>query len=382
MSKPIILGKRGVGQSRPGHAVTARAVHLLAPVLLAWGQLMTCAVAASTVEREDFQVESAPGISIFVREIRAKAPGTAASPLLLVHGGGPGGIGSFDLPVPGYSFAESLATAGAGRTVYIMDVRGWGRSTRPAELQQPADANPPAVAVDAAATDIAAVVDAIRMRTHTSRVALFGWASGGHWSAFYAARHPDRVSHLVLLNTIYGVDAPWPFGEVFADPKFPGRFRASGAYALADASRLLARWDTSIPAPDKTEWRDPAVAEAYVHETIASDPTSGSREPRSVRIPTAYRREAFEMAHGRKYWDAADLRAAVLVIRSELDFWSRPADSAALERELTGAARKRFVTLVGATHYVFDDRPARGRRRLIEEIVSFMDGTDVPSSDR
>ena len=342
-------------------------------VLIPAGPIMTPAQSADQIQREDFRVESAPGISIFVRELRPSRSERGGVPLLLVHGGGPGGLASFDLPVPGYSFAQDLATCGHGRAVYIMDVRGWGGSTRPKELEAAADANPPAVRVHEAAQDIASVVDAIRARTGAPQVALFGWASGGHWNAFYATQHAEKVSHLILLNTIYGVAAPWPFGAVFEDREEPGRFdRRAGAYALADAESLVARWNRTIPTDDKTQWRDPQVVEAYVRETLASDPTSTSRTPVSARIPTGFRLEAFEMSRGHKYWDAADLRVPTLVVRGGWDFWSRPADLEALERELVNAP-KRLITIPDATHYFFNDRPEHGRARLIEEIVSFID---------
>jgi pimeloyl-ACP methyl ester carboxylesterase len=338
-------------------------------------QVMTHAQSAGYVQREDFRVESEPGIAVFVRELRPSRHERDSAPLLLVHGGGPGGLASFDLPVPGYSLAEDLAMSGRGRIVYIMDVRGWAGSTRPKVLDASADVNPPAVRVHEAAQDIAAVVEAIRARTGARRVALFGWASGAHWNAFYTTRHADKVSHLILLNTIYGVNAPWPFGKVFEDRQEPERFdRRVGAYALSDADGLVARWNSSIPIDDKIRWRDPLVVETYVRETLASDPANATRTPPAVRIPTAFRLEAFEMSRGHKYWDATDLRVPTLAIRGGLDFWSRPADLEALERELVNAPQKRVVTIPDATHYLFNDRPAHGRARLIEEIVAFIDG--------
>jgi len=37
----------------------------------------------------------------------------------------------------------------------------------------------------------------------------------------------------------------------------------------------------AFPVPDKAEWRDPRVAQSYVDEALASDPTSGDRELRT-----------------------------------------------------------------------------------------------------
>jgi len=89
------------------------------------------------VERDDFTVESEPDIRLFVREIR-HSTSRGNVPVVLVHGARVSGIASFDLAVPGGSVAEDLALA--GHRVFVMDARGYGRSTRPAEMNgDPAD---------------------------------------------------------------------------------------------------------------------------------------------------------------------------------------------------------------------------------------------------
>ncbi|MGH2534168.1 MAG: alpha/beta fold hydrolase [Thermomicrobiales bacterium] len=327
------------------------------------------------MDRTDLFATSEPGISIFVREIKPASASADLPPLLLVHGGGPGGLASFDLPVPGYSLAHDLAMA--GHAVYVSDVRGWSGSTRPPALDAPAADNPPAVRCAEAARDIGAVVDTIRERRNVERVAILGWASGGHWAAAYAAGHNDRISHLVLLNTIYGIEAAWPIAAWFEASDRPGEFdRAIGAYGLRTAESLLASWDRTIPVEDKTEWRDPRVADAYAREALASDPTSQTRNPPSMRVPTGFQRESYELTRGRKEWDAADIRAATLIVRGERDFWSRPVDITALEQDLVNAQRVRSVTIPDGTHYLFNDRHERGRSQLLHEVIAFL---SVPS---
>lgn len=61
-----------------------------------------------------------------------------------------------------------------------------------------------------------------------------------------------------------------------------------------------------------------------------------------------------------------------LVIRGELDFWSRPEDLSALETGLVNAAVVKAVTIPNATHYLFNDRPNRGRDRFIQEVQTFL----------
>jgi alpha-beta hydrolase superfamily lysophospholipase len=100
--------------------------------------------------------------------------------LVLLHGAGPGGVPSFDLPVPGYSLGEDFAKRGL--RVFLMDVRGWGSSTKPREVDEPPQNSAPLVSTKEAADDIETgvrwVVRRIPRRLHCSdgRVAVTGHA--------------------------------------------------------------------------------------------------------------------------------------------------------------------------------------------------------------
>lgn len=251
------------------------------------------------IVRTDWFIESDPGIELFVRE--AIRPGLDQGlALLLVHGGGGGGTASFDLPVPGFSVMEDLARA--GRSVYAMDVRGWGRSTRPPELAAPPAANPPAVRSDEVVRDIATVVDAVRERRTVERIAILGWATGGHWAAMYTARYPNRISHLIILNSLYGVDAPWSLRAAFEDDSAPGVFAPqAGAYSYRTKPSLIGAWEQSIPLADKAAWCDPRVMAAYADAILESDPTSADRQPPSVCSPRGFQLDSYEMSRGRRF---------------------------------------------------------------------------------
>ena len=325
----------------------------------------------SSITRQDFYVTSDPGVQIFVRAVTTGNPSADRPPILLIHGGGPGGITSFDLGVPGYSLAADLAET--GHPVYVMNVRGWEQSTRPAALDQVADANLPAVTSKEAVRDIAAVVNEIRQRHSGESVALVGWATGGHWAGMYTSQHNDQVSHLILLNSLYGVNAPWELRTAFEDEANPGVFDArGGAYRLATAEGLIAKWSETIPTEDKHEWRDPLVAQSYQVAALASDPTSTTRNPASMRIPAAYRLESYNLSKGQRYWDAVNITVPTLVVRGELDFWSRPADMEALATELVNTPVVETVTIPNGTHYLFLDRPERGRDRFLQEVIAFV----------
>src|SRR5512137_84151 len=342
-------------------------------IILAWMAILGLVAAgdATAFFRADSWVDSEPGIRIFVREIKVSMKEEVGTPLLLIHGGGPGSLPNFDPTVPRYSLAEDIA--GMGHFVYMMDVRGFGKSAKPAALDSTDAKAPPAVSSDEAVKDIAAVVDWILRRSMDNRVALVGLGAGGHWAALYTAKNSDKVSHLVLLNTMYGVKAPWKPGKAFADPMNPGAFNpAAGAFFLADARELMADWDGEIPGGDKSQWRDPRVAVAYVKLALAGDATTNTRTPPGVRIPSAFRKEHFEMSQGKKLWDAKDILVPTLYVRGTLDDWSRPEDLKALQAELVNAPQKQFVVIHDATHFLHLDRPEKGRAAFIQEMLVFL----------
>jgi pimeloyl-ACP methyl ester carboxylesterase len=77
------------------------------------------------------------------------------------------------------------------------------------------------------------------------------------------------------------------------------------------------------------------------------------------------------MANGHQYWNARDIKVPVLLVCGSADFWSRPEDVIAYEKDLIHCPRKKSVIIPDGTHFIFLDKPEKGREKLIEEIVSF-----------
>jgi len=86
-------------------------------------------------------------------------------------------------------------------------------------------------------------------------------------------------------------------------------------------------------------------------------------------VPSGPLQDAVALSTGHKLWEASAVRVPTLVIRSELDFWSRPEDVEALRRELPHGE---VLTLPKATHLVFLDRPEHGRTVFVDALVKFL----------
>lgn len=329
---------------------------------------------STQVQRSDYLTQSTDGVAVHVRELRPPVL-RRDEPLILVHGARVSGIGSFDLAASHGSLAQDLALA-LGCVVLVMDARGYGASQRADAMQRPAGESEPLSRAFEVVRDVDAVVQLARKRLAVEKVTLFGWATGGMWAAYYASLWPERVATLILLNALYGGSethvALGP-GSSVADPDHPDRLnRKLGGYALYDAASLWPSWDKSIPLADKEAWRDPEVARAYAAAVLDSDPHSTAHQPPAFRAPLGAIEDSFYQASGRRIFDASQITARTLLIRSDRDFWSRPQDAESFAHDAVHAREVRVVTLPEATHYVHLDRPERGRDLLLDHVRAFL----------
>src|SRR5260370_17723365 len=114
---------------------------------------------------EHIMMEAAdPGIKLYVRNKRPEdmKQFTSEKTLLFVHGATQPAEATFDLPLEGLSWMDYIAQH--GWDVYLVDVRGYGRSTRPPEMDQPAANIPPIVTTDVAGQDVGSAIDFILQR--------------------------------------------------------------------------------------------------------------------------------------------------------------------------------------------------------------------------
>ena len=103
-------------------------------------------VASKGVERIDHYIDSLdPGIRLHVREKRpeGKKKFEDQATLLIVHGRMAPGPVAYDLPVPGYSWMDYIASRGFD--VFALSIRGFGESTWPQEMHVNPKGKPPAI---------------------------------------------------------------------------------------------------------------------------------------------------------------------------------------------------------------------------------------------
>jgi len=126
------------------------------------------------IAHETFAPSAMPGVSLYVREkhLTGMRCFTPERTVLFVHGATYPAETAFDLRLDGFSWMDFIAHRGFD--VFLLDVRGYGRSTRPPAMDAPAEANPPFATTADARADVGAVAAYIKQRRGIERLCLIG----------------------------------------------------------------------------------------------------------------------------------------------------------------------------------------------------------------
>jgi len=347
--------------------------------LLTMGALLAVSVsigsvhAQTTVTKNDTQIDGLdPGIKIFLREKMAQGNTrfTNDNVVLFLHGATSPSTCDFDLQYKDYSWADWLVSR--GYVVYMGDYRNYGGSTREKAMDSPASENQPVTRSYLALRDVEAMVNHIKRTRKVQRVTLIGWSWGATMAGYYASLHSENVQKLVMYAPLYSFNDHTNLGpgSGLQNKRKPTEFNfALGAYRLAPEAANTGRWNGEIPLDNKDEYRDPAVPAAFWNECLATDPTSGSRTPASLRAPNGVLEDSFYQATGRPLWNAANIYVPTLVIGGDFDTWSFLQDREGLMNALVHAPAKRNVVIREATHFVLFEK---NRMQFYEEVLKFI----------
>ena len=220
---------------------------------------------------EEMMVKTAdPGIEIYVRNKRP-ADMTSFRPeqtVLYVHGATYPSETAFDLKLDGVSWMEYIASR--GYDVWLLDLRGYGKSTRPAEMADKPEANSPIVTGQTAVKDIGTAVDFILQRRNIPRLNLLGWSWGTTLMATYTTQNAAKVERLVLYAPAWIRQTP---SLVQAGP---GKL---GAYRMVNRDQAKERWYTGVPEDKKASLIPAGWFDAWADATFATDPVGAAMTP-------------------------------------------------------------------------------------------------------
>jgi pimeloyl-ACP methyl ester carboxylesterase len=335
-----------------------------------WAMMMAAAATAMAsgalaqtprVVMEEMTVTSEPGIEIYVRNKRP-ADMTAFRPertLLFVHGATYPAHTSFDLRLDGVSWMDHIAAR--GYDVYLLDLRGYGKSTRPKEMDEKPEANAPIVRGATAVNDISAVVDAVLARRGIPRLNLLGWSWGTTLMATYTTQNPGKVERLVLYAPAWIRTTP-------SLSRPPGPL---GAYRLVARDQAKARWLTGVPEDKKATLIPAGWFESWADATFATDAVGAAMTPPALRAPNGVQQDGDEFfSAGKPYYDPAKITVPTLLVHAEWDRDTPAYMAQTLFPLLVNAPGKRYVQLPEGTHTIMMEK---NRLMLFEAVQAFLD---------
>jgi pimeloyl-ACP methyl ester carboxylesterase len=257
--------------------------------------------------------------------------------LVLAHGSATPGRESFDLQVPGrptYSLMDALA--GAGFDVFAPDLRGFGRSSRPAQ----------GVDTEEAAQDLAAAVDFVLRLRGIPRVHLLAWSWGTQYAGRFVAAHPQKVARYVSYAQMHAASPDLA--------RRAGRIEALRHSPYLDVAQ--AAWAERFVSMTPAGANDPAVVAAYVAAAMAA----GGRVPSGPQLDLLTRMPLV---------DPERLPVPTLMIHGEHDDVADVEGLLPFFRALPHPD-KRYVVVAGGGHMLHLQKPHRRFQRAVGEFLS------------
>ncbi|HKQ26041.1 MAG TPA: alpha/beta fold hydrolase [Burkholderiales bacterium] len=299
-----------------------------------------------------------PGIQLYIRNKRPKELKDSADRILLyVHGATYPSETAFDLQLDGMSWMDYIAAH--GWDVYLVDLRGYGLSTRPVEMDRPPQENAPIVTTDVAVRDVATAAEFIRRRRGVEKINLLGWSWGTSIMGAYAAANSDKVKKLVLYAPLWLRNTPSQLG---GDGPL-------GAYRTVLKENAKKRWLAGVPEDKAADLIPPGWFDAWADATWQTDPKA--KESGQLRAPNGVVQDLREYwVAGKPYYDPANIRVPTLIVHAEWDQDTPSYMATALFGQLRNAPVKRMVEIGEGTHTVIMER---NRTQLFREVQLFLD---------
>jgi pimeloyl-ACP methyl ester carboxylesterase len=281
-----------------------------------------------------------PGLNIALTYVKPTTPSNDYA-ILFLHGSSFPAALSFGFKINNYSWMDQLAAN--GYDVYALDFLGYGHADR-----YPETGTPIGRAKDVY-KDVDKAIDFIIQKTGKKKVYLIGHSWGGSVAALYTAKFPDKVARLVLFAAIT------QRADTSAIEQIEGSYETMTPEVRISAMKNL--------TPDCQLEAD--VFKSWGNAWLQSDPLAKN----SIRFPSGPSQDVQDLLHNKPYYNPADIKVPVLLIRGEWDQYPDNADDEKLFMSLENAPYKKYVVVEKGTHVMHLEK---SRHQLYEETLHFL----------
>jgi pimeloyl-ACP methyl ester carboxylesterase len=291
--------------------------------------------------------------------LRNKHPEEYYSPkpettVLFLHGATFPGIATFDHAIDGQSWMDYLARR--GYDVYALDIRGYGASTKPAEMAQPPEGKAPLVDSTAALRDVSKTVEYILSRRNLEKLTIVGWSWGATLAGSYAANASSKIHKLVLYSP------PW----ISDEPAAADAVKELGAWRGVPLFLIGERWGHNLPDKERKELITPEAKRAWMN---ALAETAGGEQ--LLKVPNGAVADALKTwGANTPAWQPERISAPTMVVQGEWDADTPPAMGLSVFAHLTGTAARRYVLIGEGTHMLLLEK---NRRQLFQAVHGFLE---------
>jgi proline iminopeptidase len=241
------------------------------------------------------------------------------------------------MPTPSWGCSSDLYFRTLGSmeklfTVVYLDTRGTGRSGQAKS------------ATEYTWDHLVADLDALRAHLKQDRAWLMGHSDGGVQVLHYACQHPQRVSGLVLLDTIAVDDAKRAADMAARRARRKGQPRYEAAAKVRGLPKTDEEFDKMLTATGPFYWSDPKKAERFKDDFDATKSSVDALEG-SVKS----KRSGFDLRERLK-----KVTAPALVVVGDDDFVCSPESATLLHLSLPNS---KYLLIEKSGHFPWLEQP-------------------------
>jgi len=320
----------------------------------------------SAITTEDFFIPSdTAGIELHLRRkhLSHVERFSAERTLVLMHGATFSSRSLFDAPVGGGSFMDQLAIAGFD--VYAVDVRGYGASTRPSEMEGAVHPSSQPVRIATAIRDLGTAIDSILESRKLDQLNLVAMSWGGSIAGGYTSKNNDKIKRLALIAPLWLRETP---GRIDPGSDLP-------LYREVDLNKYEESWRAAAPQDQREALIPPGWFDVWAENTLAIGPRG--TVPNGILAPSGAIQDIREYwAVGRPFYDPGEIRVPVLLVHGEWDV-DVPFETARdFFNRLTAAPYRRWIEIGQGTHMVILEKNAW---QAVNSIIGFLREDAAPA---